>query len=212
MNADPSNPLNPLSLFPKALNHLLKAEPWAREQLMGHHAKILCLRLPPLELRLAVTIDGYVCVAAHDVLPNVSIELPWSALPSMLAQDSSEFMQASMRQAKLTGDVDFAQTISLVAQNLRWEVEEDLSQLVGDIAAHRIVALGRALTTQLKTTRQKVAENLAEYFLEENPQLVRPRTVDALTSNVRALRDRLARLEKRIERLERLSPHNQLEI
>ncbi len=42
-----------------ALNHLLAAEPWARERLAPHAGKLLELRSPPLPaLRFAVQDDG----------------------------------------------------------------------------------------------------------------------------------------------------------
>ena len=39
----------------------------------------------------------------------------------------------------MQGDAEFAQEVSFLARNLTWDVEEDLSRVVGDIAAHRIV-------------------------------------------------------------------------
>src|SRR5579862_6587485 len=47
------------SPFAAALNHLLDAEPWARERLLPFASETLELRAPPLPaLRFAVTADG----------------------------------------------------------------------------------------------------------------------------------------------------------
>ena len=52
-----------------------------------------------------------------------------------------------------------------------------------------------------KATQQKIVENVAEYFLEENPVLVRPQAVADFSSDVTRLRDDVERLAKRIEKL-----------
>ena len=104
---------------------------------------------------------------------------------------------------KIDGDADFANTISKVSQNLRWDIANDLSQVVGDIAAQRIVDGAAAAVATVRTTQQKVMENVAEYFLEEQPMLVRPQAVAEFTSDVTRLRDDVERLAKRIERIGR---------
>jgi ubiquinone biosynthesis protein UbiJ len=84
---------------------------------------------------------------------------------------------------------------------LRWEAEEDLSRWIGDIAATRLVAGAKAALDAAQSTQRKLAENVAEYFLEENPMLVRPQAVADFTSEVTRLRDDVERMAKRIEKL-----------
>ena len=72
--------------------------------------------------------------------------------------------------------------------------------MVGDIAARRLTRTAQEAARQVRLGAARAGENLAEYLLEEDPQLVRPRQVRALADAVRTLRDDLARLEKRIER------------
>lgn len=106
-----------------------------------------------------------------------------------------------MQDLRIDGDADFAQAVSTLVRHLRWDVEEDLSKVVGDVVARRAVAGTSRLVSELRRGRQRAAAGLAEYLLEENPQLVYPRMADELAAGVRALRDDLARLEKRIDRL-----------
>jgi ubiquinone biosynthesis protein UbiJ len=65
----------------------------------------------------------------------------------------------------------------------------------------RIVAGGNALIAGALATHKKLAENVAEYFLEEQPMLVRPQAVSDFTNDVTRLRDDLERLAKRINKL-----------
>lgn len=108
-----------------------------------------------------------------------------------------------MSYVKIEGDADFAQTISALSQDLRWDVEDDLSRVLGDIAARRVVHGGRQVAHFLGQTQQNLQENVADYFLEENPMLVRPRAVRAFADQVNKTRDDVERLMKRLERLER---------
>ncbi len=51
-----------------------------------------------------------------------------------------------------------------------------------------------------------LVENVTEYLLDEKPTLVRHLALDDFGTDVGRLRDDLARLEKRLERLERTRP------
>ncbi|MDB5763778.1 MAG: hypothetical protein JWQ21_2773 [Herminiimonas sp.] len=184
------------SFIPAAINHLLDQEPWARNKLAAHAGKIACIDTGLIAVRLKVASGGLLQAAAEDEAVNVTVRVKLSDLP-LIAQNR----ERAFSYVKIEGDADFANTISQVSQSLRWEVEEDLSKWVGDIAAARLVAGARAAAETAGSTQRKVAENFAEYFLEENPMLMRPQAVADFTGDVTRLRDDVERLAKRIERL-----------
>ena len=188
---------NPLDALPAAINHLLAAEPWARAQLAPHVNKTLHVVVQPFTIRLAVAPDGSVARSTETAPADTTVTVAYAGVARMLVGGSD----AVLRDLRLEGDAEFAQAVSLVAKNLRWDVEEDLSKVVGDAASHRMVSAARQATSTIRRTNERVATGFAEYLLEENPQLVRPRTVQLLADGVRRLRDDLARLEKRVERL-----------
>lgn len=181
------------------INHLLAPEPWARDKLRQHTGKTAAIDIQLLTLKLKVSADGLVESAAGDAQPDVKIIIKASDLP-LIAQNR----ERAFSYVKVEGDAEFANTISQLGQTLRWEAEEDLSKLFGDIAAVRMVAAAKSVAQTVKETHQKLQENLAEYFLEENPMLVRPAAVSALGNDVNKIRDDVERLTKRIEKLERL--------
>lgn len=180
-----------------AVNHLLAQEPWAQRKLDVHAGKIACIDGGALVLRWQITVDGLLQAASAEAEPNVTIRLKLVDLP-LMAQDR----ERAFSYVKIEGDADLANAISQVGQGLRWDAEHDLSKLVGDIAATRLVAGAKATVAALQATHQKLSENLAEYFLEEKPLLVRPHEVSDFTNDVTKLRDDLERLAKRIERIE----------
>jgi ubiquinone biosynthesis protein UbiJ len=195
MNLPPLPPV--VSVAPAAINHLLAKEPWAREKLSRHAGKTAIFDTGALALRLRVTADGLVELAAEEAEASVTIRIKLADLPAILNNREHAFSYV-----KLEGDADFANTISQVAENVRWEAEEDLARLVGDIAAVRIVSGAKSAFNTIRTTQRKLAENAAEYFLEENPMLMRPQAVADFAADVARLRDDVERLSKRLEKLE----------
>ena len=185
-----------LSLLPTAVNHLLAQESWARARLLPHAGKVVCFDTGIAALRLKVTCDGMVTDAAADEPVAVTIRVRPADLPLIL-----QHRERAFSYVKIDGDADFANTISKVSETLRWDVADDLSQVVGDIAAQRIVDGAGAVAATMRSTQQKLMENMAEYFLEEQPMLIRPQAVTDFTADVTRLRDDVERLAKRIERL-----------
>jgi ubiquinone biosynthesis protein UbiJ len=185
----------PVPLF-AAINHLLGQAAWAREKLApfaGHAAQI---KLPPFETAFSVGADGCISAPPPDAELEVSISLP-AATPLLALQGKD----AVMRAARIEGSAEFAETLGFVIRNLRWDAEEDLSRLVGDIAAHRIVKGTSEFVAWQQQAAQNFAANLAEYFTEEQPLIAREADISAFSSDIDRLRDDVARLEKRLQRL-----------
>ena len=179
-----------------AINHLLGQASWAREKLApfaGHAAQI---KMPPFEAAFLINEDGCLCAASAAAELEVSIALP-AATPLLALQGKD----AVMRAARIEGSAEFAEALGFVIRNLRWDAEEDLSRIVGDIAAHRIVAGSRELAAWQQQAAQNLAENLAEYFTEEQPLIARHGDIEGFSAEIDHLRDDVARLEKRLQRL-----------
>ena len=179
-----------------AINHLLGQSAWAREKLApfaGHAAQI---KLPPFEAAFLIGADGCISEPSAGAELEVSISLP-AATPLLALQGKD----AVMRAARIEGSAEFAEALGFVIRNLRWDAEEDLSKIVGDIAAHRIVGGAREFAGAQQRAAQNLAENLAEYFTEEQPLIARRDAVADFSADIDRLRDDVARLEKRLQRL-----------
>ena len=179
------------------INHLLSRQPALCRRLAAHTGKTACIDTGIMTLNLSVAADGLL-QSATDEKPNVIIRIKPADVPRMLAEMARAFSYVAIE-----GDADFAKAISDVAMGLRWEAEEDLAPFVGDIAAVRIVKTARAAMSTAKSNAHNLAENIAEYLLEENPTLLRPEAADRFAMEVAILRDDTERLAKRIALLER---------
>lgn len=186
------------------LNHVLQANDWARARLQPHAGRHIRLSAHPFNLDCCITDSGHFAAvpppAGHDGNnPAVTVSVPLSALPA-LALDPD---RNPMTGVRLTGDAELADTLGFVLRNLNWEPEEDLSRLVGDMAAHRIVNAARSFPPLARRSAAAVSGNLREYLVDEAPVLVASTQLDDLSAQIRTLRDDIARFEKRLNRLKR---------
>lgn len=185
----------PNALLVRTLNHLLAGEAWAGERLRPFAGQRVSIAGGPFPILLGVTGDGRFEAAATGEAA-VTITLP-PDFPARLLVDRGSLFAA----AKLAGSADFAETLAFVFRNLRWDVEDDLARHVGDIAAHRLMQAGRAAQAWQRAAIVNLAQNAAEYATEDSTLLVAPRDLQAFGEAVNTLRDDVARLEKRLQRL-----------
>jgi len=182
-----------------ALNHLLNAEAWARDKLKPYAGQCVEFRSPPLPaLRLDILDTGLLRAAAEDAAPNLVVNIGAAALPAALRGED-----ALLREIGIEGNADLAGTVQYLFRHLRWDIAEDLSRVFGDVIAQRMVSEGRRFAAWNREAAQKLAQNFAEYWTEEQTLLARPADVRQFLADVDQLRDDLARLEKRIETLTR---------
>jgi ubiquinone biosynthesis protein UbiJ len=148
--------------FLAGLNHLLGREPWARQRLRPFAGRGARISLPPLfSLDLTVAEDG----TLHGgplASPDVRISLPEHAPLRFFGHP-----QEALAAARLEGTADFAEALGFVFRNLRWDAEEDLARLLGDIPARRLAGLGTSLFNWQKEAWGRLSANFSEYFRHE---------------------------------------------
>jgi ubiquinone biosynthesis accessory factor UbiJ len=179
-----------------ALNHVLRSAPLAMERLRKHAGRTVAFHVGPVTLAFTIQTTGEVTAALPDTPHDLDARLSPFLLPRLAAHD-----EAAFREIEMQGDMELAQDISFLARNLTWDVEEDLSRAVGDIAAHRLVAAVRGMREWGRDASLRVAQGAAEYWTEESPLIATRVKVDSFVSEVAELRDAVERLGKRVEKL-----------
>jgi ubiquinone biosynthesis protein UbiJ len=178
------------------INHLLRGASWALEQLKPFAGRTARFEAPPFGLSLTVLEGGEVATAAADAPPAVTLRLTPGLMLRIAARE-----ETAWREIEVAGDTDFAAVVHHVARNLRWDLEEDLSRVFGDIAAHRMAETGRAFRRWGEQALDNTGRSFAEYWTEEQPLIAGARDLEEFNRAVDRLRDDAARLEKRIEQL-----------
>ncbi len=176
-----------------AINHLLESASWARERLKPFAGKILRFNLAPFTVTLAIRASGEVEDSPVTGAADASFTLTSGVALRVLAADPDAW-----REVEVNGDTALAREILAIAQNLRWDVEEDLSRVFGDIAAHRMVQAGNELKRWQRETADSIARSAVAYWTEEQPLIAARQDIERFVREVDALRDDVARLEQHI--------------
>jgi len=195
----------PKRLAVSALNALLRREDWARERLARHAGKTVRFVMGGFTLGLSIDSDGLADQADPAVVPDVTLTVSPDKLPLPrlgAGHEKPDFAEAT----HISGDAALAQVVADLSKQLRWDPEDALARVVGDIAALRIVGGARAVVGGARNAGQRLAENVSEYLSEERGVLAgRPALeqwrldladlnarADALARSAAALQTRLA--------------------
>jgi ubiquinone biosynthesis protein UbiJ len=180
----------------RAVNHVLRSAPIAMERLRKHAGRTVAFQLGPVTLDFTVQTTGQVSAALPGAARDLEVRISPFLLPRIVANE-----EAAFREIEMKGDMEFAQEVSYLAANVTWDVEEDLSRVVGDIVAHRIVSVARQTGRWGRDAPLRLAQGAAEYWTEESPLIASRVKVESFVHEVAELRDAVERLEKRIDRL-----------
>ncbi|MEO7159922.1 MAG: hypothetical protein ABJA84_07885 [Polaromonas sp.] len=128
------------------LNHVLMQEKQAQDRLLRQKGSVVHLRWGLFAINLIVTPAGLVdrapAFSTPDLVLSVAAESPLAVVQAVLAGKAPP--------VKIEGNVQLAAEIGWLAENLRWDAEEDLSRLIGDAPAHMLAGAGRRLASGLK--------------------------------------------------------------
>ena len=183
--------------FSATVNHVLARSPWATKRFQAFAGQSFRIETSPIKLDLTVDERGLLTSLENDAEPAVVLSLALSELPLMLAGG----MDKLMNRVRISGNAEFAEVIGFVFRNLSWDVEDDLARVIGDIPAHRLASGARDLHQAQSRALDGLTGNLSEYLREESGWVLARPEHDAFAQEVSQLRDQLARLEKRTQRV-----------
>jgi ubiquinone biosynthesis accessory factor UbiJ len=184
------------ALITRFLQHLIAQNQWAKPHLEPFAGKTIGFDFVLAKAHLNILEDGSFSMGANTDAPEASIHAPPSLLLRIIAGDED-----AKTQFKITGDTHMAAEIGKVLQNMRWDIEDDLSKITGDIAANKTVSFAKKTIATAKQQGKDAAEMLSEYWQEENPILAKKWQVEQFNTDVDVVKSDAARLEKRLQKL-----------
>ncbi|PPD56946.1 MAG: hypothetical protein CTY10_01695 [Methylotenera sp.] len=185
--------LKPLII--RFLQHITQQNSWSRPYLTPFSGRILQFDFSLLKAHLIILEDGSLSLAGESAKADAIIHIPPSLAMRLMAQDESAKMQI-----KIDGDTHLATEFSKVLQQMRWDYEEDLSHLIGDIAANKLVTGGKKIAQETKKQSINLAEMLSEYWQEEKPTIAKKWQVEKFVQEVDSLKSDMARFEKKLKK------------
>ena len=189
-------------LVTRVINHLVRQEAQAEERLRAHSGKHLSLHVAGRSALLQLSPTGELAPVPTSSLtrpPELRLDLDVSAV--LASQWRGQAL--GLTGVRITGDAEFAQAVSWLLGHLRWDAEDDLAQLLGDLAAHRLVRVGRDVLAQGRRLRRQVEADAKDWLAEAPRALVGRAELTACSVELAQLRDATARLDKRVQLLAR---------
>ncbi len=184
------------ALSTRLLQHLIAQNSWANAMLHPFAGKSVQFKIASLSTSMVILENGSLAIAGETNIPDATVTMSLSLALRLMAKDKSAKMLISIE-----GDTHLAAELAKVFANMRWDYEDDLSKLVGDIPANKIGTLSRNAAKSVKETSINLAEMLSEYWQEENPMIAKKRHVEAFMTQVDTLRADVDRFEKRLIKL-----------
>ena len=120
---------------------------------------------------------------------------------SLLALGGSTADAAARGEVEVRGDAELAQKFHELARLLKPDPEEELSVLIGDVAAHRLGRLARGALDWSRNAAATLLQDAGEYFSHERGDLVSRQEGEQFLRGVDALREDLDRIDARLELL-----------
>jgi ubiquinone biosynthesis protein UbiJ len=138
------------------LNHVVSSEPAAMERLLPHAGRRIVLdwdewpslvpRLPPLALRVSAA-GLFERLAEADAADAPDLRLGLDAGNPLAL--GALLLGGERPTLSVQGDSALAADMAWLTENLRWDVEDDLAGLIGDVPARTLGQIGRTVAGQL---------------------------------------------------------------
>jgi ubiquinone biosynthesis protein UbiJ len=137
------------------VNHVLMQEPEAMARIARHNGRTVWVLWRGFTLRLSATpaglfewLDESEAVGQKpDLTLTLLEESPLGLLQTTLA--------GGKPQVRIEGDIQWAAELNWLVDHVRWDLEEDLSRVLGDAPAHMVVSGARQLVQALQAFVKK---------------------------------------------------------
>jgi len=135
------------------LNHVLMQESEATTRLARQKGQVMLVQWRSFSFRLEATAAGLLDLAAPQAKPDLVLTVTDES-PLALAQAA---LRGDKPAVRIEGDVQLAAEVNWLAEHVRWDLEEDLARVIGDVPAHTLAQLAQGLVGGLRQFVAKAA-------------------------------------------------------
>ena len=128
------------------LNHVLAQEPEATRRLVRQKGSVVLVQWREFSLRLVVTPAGLLDIADAARMPDLTLTVADES-PFVLAETA---LRGDKPAIRIAGDVQLAAEINWLVDHVRWDVEEDLARVIGDVPAHTVAQVAQRAAQALR--------------------------------------------------------------
>ena len=185
------------------LNRNLAASSAARALCKRLDEKVLALHVAgvPLSVYFKAHGESMTLHTEHQGTPDATL----SGSPLSLLRLAGPAPEAALRggSVHIEGDAEVAQTFSELLKAAQPDLEEELSRVVGDVAAHQIGNAARSALGFARRAKDTFTQNVAEYLQEEGRDVPNRTEAEEFVQGVDQVRDGVERCEARLRLLEK---------
>ena len=182
----------------QAVNAWLALDPDALSRFTPCFGKVIAIDLQDTGLALYClpTAQGLTFMSQYQGKPDTTLSGRPFALFKLATGDSTRVMFDG--DVTIRGDVELGQAFKRAMDRLDIDWEEHLSQITGDVVAHKAGYLVRELGQWWHSNSRRLAANTREYIQDEVQLNPSRREAEDFYRDISNLRDDLARLQARV--------------
>lgn len=186
----------------KVLNRNIQESTPARELCAQLSGTVVAVRVRDTALAAYFVVSDEVLQVVTETSAEPDVIIVGSLIT--LARMAGASGEAAVRDGSLdlTGDAEVAGQFQQLLSFAKPDIEEELSGVVGDVAAHRLGEFARGLGRWGREARATMGANIREYLQEESRDAPSRYEVERFSGKVSTLRDDVDRLEARMKRLQ----------
>ena len=128
------------------LNHVLQQEPEAQQRLARQQGRVVEFEWRFVTMKVVATPAGLLDLAPEGAVPELMLVLAETS-PFGLARAAARGEKPAVR---IEGDVQLAAEVNWLVDHVRWDVEDDLARVIGDVPAHTIANGARRVVEGLR--------------------------------------------------------------
>ena len=138
------------------LNHVLMQEREAMSRLARQKDRVVLMQWRSFAIQLIATPAGLLDRAPSEAKPDLVLVVTESS-PLALAQAS---LRGDKPAVRIEGDVQLAAEVNWLVDHVRWDIEEDLSKVLGDAPAYALGQAARGIAQALRQFLGTVAASV----------------------------------------------------
>ena len=195
----------PLGLISALINRSISQSETARAELAALNGQCMQVEVGGLGMTvyLIADADRLSLRRSHTGSAQVSVAGPPLALLRLMGENTPDAGSLRKLGVVLDGDQGVAADFSKLLKRARPDLEEEMSGVIGDIAAQQVGSAARALQVFGARTLSTLRQNTSEFLQEESRSVPSQLEVRAFCSDVDQTRDAVERAAARLARIER---------
>lgn len=196
-------PLPLLALLQRSIDEVIQRNPQTEDTLSELNGSVFQVDVLTLDISLFLifTERGIELARAFDSEVDVKFSGSPIALMSMIRSNNALFKG----EVDVVGDVAKSRIFKQLVTSVELDLEEELSTVVGDTAAHQLFRVHNRIASFFNRTAERTQLDTRDYLQEEAQLLPHPTELSSFNSAVDELRAGVDRFEARLNIISRKS-------